>query len=41
MLLFGHSFGIQILQNLLGQWFLDLGVTWDSFHRSVFRINPK
>ena len=39
--MFSHLLGIQILQNLLGQWFLDLGVPWDSLHRSVLRINPK
>jgi hypothetical protein len=41
MRLLGHLFRIQILQNLFGWWLLDLGVPWDSFHRSVLRVNPK
>jgi hypothetical protein len=39
--LFGLSFSIQILQNLLCQWFFDFDVSGDRFHCTIFRIDPK
>jgi hypothetical protein len=39
--LLGRLLSIEILQNLLCQWFFDLGMPGDSFNRSILRINPK